>query len=166
MIFVHHTSPIFIAIHPIVYSLFKKTKKILWDLDIWPESLKAVDVIKSKFYLFVIESVVKWIYSYYHSILVGSKSVINVVKKRFDGEVIYFHNWADNVIEKNKIDTNFMFETNPRKFNIIYTGNIGTAQNFESLTKTIELLDENIHWTFVGDGRFKIEFIKSIQKNV
>lgn len=164
LIFVHHTSPIFIAIHPIVYSLFKKTKKILWDLDIWPESLKAVDVIKSKFYLFVIESVVKWIYSYYHSILVGSKSVINVVKKRFDGEVIYFPNWADNVIEKNKIDTNFMFETNPRKFNIIYTGNIGTAQNFESLTKTIELLDENIHWTFVGDGRFKIEFIKSIQK--
>ena len=162
VIFVHHTSPIFIAIHPIVYSLFKKTKKILWDLDIWPESLKAVDVIKSKFYLFVIESVVKWIYSYYHSILVGSKSVINVVKKRFDGEVIYFPNWADNVIEKNKIDTNFMFETNPRKFNIIYTGNIGTAQNFESLTKTIELLDENIHWTFVGDGRFKIDCIPQI----
>ena len=38
-VFVHHTSPIFIAIHPIIYSWFKKSKKYLWDLDIWPDTL-------------------------------------------------------------------------------------------------------------------------------
>ncbi len=41
-IFVHHTSPIFIAIHPIIYGLFYKTEKYLWDLDIWPDTLLAL----------------------------------------------------------------------------------------------------------------------------
>ena len=44
LIFVHHTSPIFIAIHPTIYSLFYRTKKFLWDLDIWPDTLKAMNI--------------------------------------------------------------------------------------------------------------------------
>ena len=51
VIFVHHTSPILIAIHPIVYGLFYKTKRYLWDLDLWPDTLKAMGVIKSLLYI-------------------------------------------------------------------------------------------------------------------
>ena len=58
VVFVHHTSPIFIAFHPVVYSFFKKTKKILWDLDIWPESLQAVGVVKSSFIISSLEGLV------------------------------------------------------------------------------------------------------------
>ena len=47
---------------------------------------------------------VKWVYSNYDSILVSSKSLCSVVKQRFDGRIIYFPNWADKVIEVNKID--------------------------------------------------------------
>ena len=165
IIFVHHTSPIFIAIHPIIYSLLRKTKKILWDLDIWPESLKAVNVIKSDFFNSIIQSIVKWIYSNYDSILVSSKSILDLVKNRYNGNIIYFPNWADKIIEENIIEKDYKISLNPCKFNIIYTGNIGKAQNFESLIRTIQLLDENIHWTFVGDGRFKKEFENKIKKN-
>ena len=167
VVFVHHTSPIFIAFHPLVYSLFKKTKKILWDLDIWPESLQAVGVVKSSYIISSLEIMVKWVYSKYDSILVSSKSLFSVVKQRFDGRIIYFPNWADKVIEDNIIDDTSSFSINTKKFNIIYTGNIGKSQNFKSLLKTIEHVDDNIHWTFVGDGRFKSQLINLIdQKNL
>ena len=167
VVFVHHTSPIFIAFHPVVYSFFKKTKKILWDLDIWPESLQAVGVVKSSFIISSLEIMVKWVYSKYDSILVSSKSLFSVVKQRFDGRIIYFPNWADKVIEDNIIDDTSSFSINTKKFNIVYTGNIGKSQNFKSLLKTIEHVDDNIHWTFVGDGRFKSQLINQIdQKNL
>ena len=165
VVFVHHTSPIFIAFHPVVYSFFKKTKKILWDLDIWPESLQAVGVVKSSFIISSLEIMVKWVYSKYDSILVSSKSLFSVVKQRFDGRIIYFPNWADKVIEDNIINDTSSFSINTKKFNIVYTGNIGKSQNFKSLLKTIEHVDDNIHWTFVGDGRFKSHLINQIDQN-
>lgn len=164
-IFVHHTSPPLITFHPILYSLFHKSKKILWDLDIWPESLKAVGVVNSKFSLSLVRLIMKWIYSKYNIILVGSKSMIDVIKDRYKGEIIYFPNWAEQVIEKNKIIKKYNFNIDKNHFNIMYTGNIGKAQNFSDLIKTIEYLDKNVHWIFVGGGRYKNEFIKILQKN-
>ena len=39
--------------------------------------------------------------------------------------------------------------------------------DFKSLIQTIELVEEKIHWTFVGDGRFKNDFKKLlIQKKL
>ena len=152
-----------IAFHPIIYSLFNKSKKILWDLDIWPETLQAVGLVKSSYIISTLEITVKWIYSKYDTILISSKSLCNIVKERFNGKIIYFPNWADKVIEENKIDKNYSFAINTRKFNIVYTGNIGKSQNFKSLLKTIENVQENIHWTFVGDGRYKSEFKNLIE---
>ena len=165
VIFVHHTSPILIAIHPIIYSFFHKSKNILWDLDIWPESLKAVNIIKSKFIIKQIEWFMKLIYSRYSLILVGSKSLKKIVSKRFKGKVSYFPNWADKVVEINKVDENLSFEISKDKFNIMYTGNIGRAQNFQDLIVTMQLVKENIHWIFVGDGRFKKEFKSLLEEN-
>ena len=165
IIFVHHTSPLFISIHPIIYSLFNKSKKIIWDLDIWPESLKAVKIINSSFLFLTIRFCVELIYSNYDLVLVGSKSLVNVVKNRFNGRIIYFPNWADKIIEENKIEDEDIFSINTEKFNIVYTGNIGKAQDFESLLKTIEKVKGNIHWTFVGDGRFKPMFKRLIKNN-
>lgn len=163
IIFVHHTSPLLIAFHPILYSLFHKSKKILWDLDIWPESLKAVGVVKSQFSLCLIELIVKWIYSKYKIILVSSKSMIGVVRDRFKGEIKYFPNWAENVIEQNKIIKNYSLNIDENNFNIIYTGNIGKAQNFNNLIKTIEFVNKSIHWIFVGSGRYKKDFIEILK---
>lgn len=165
VIFVHHTSPFFIAIHPLTYSIFHNSKKILWDLDIWPESLKAVDAIRSNIMSFFVKIIVTWVYSKYQLILVGSKTIKSLISKRYDGKIIYYPNWADIQIEKNQKDINFGLQLNSNKFNIVYTGNIGKAQGFINLIKTIKLVDENIHWTFVGDGRFKEEFKSLIHKH-
>ena len=166
-IFVHHTSPILIAIHPIIYSFFyKKTKKYLWDLDIWPETLEAMNVVNSKLILSQISKVVKFIYSFYDKILIASEGFRDIIEKRHKGEVIYFPNWAEYDIEKNINDKETLINIPKNKFIIMYTGNIGEAQNFYDLIKTIkQLKDEQIYWVFIGGGRFKKELESNLEKN-
>ena len=82
-IFVHHTSPILIAISPIIYKIFFKTKIFLWDLDLWPDTLKNLEIIKSRILINLLESFVKYIYGFYDKILIGSYGFKEIVKKRF-----------------------------------------------------------------------------------
>ena len=163
-ILVHHTSPILIAINPILYGFFYKVEKYLWDLDIWPDTLSAVGVIKSKNILKLIESIVTHIYSFYDKILISSMGFKEIIKNRFKGDIIYFPNWAESVIEKNNKNPKITINLPSNEFIIMYTGNIGQAQNFGLLAKTIKYLkSQKIHWVFIGDGSFKSKFIKTLR---
>lgn len=164
-IFVHHTSPILIAIHPIFYGLFYKSKKILWDLDIWPETLRALNIIKTPFLFNLLESIMIFIYSFYDKILIGSKGFEEIIKKRYKKEIIYFPNWAEAEIEQNNINSKLNLKLPNEKFIIMYTGNIGIAQGFDEVAKTIKELSEyNIFWVFIGGGSFKNEFINLLEE--
>ena len=164
IIFVHHTSPIMIAIHPILYSVFnKKSKKFLWDLDLWPESLESTGFIKSKIFFNLIKSCVKLIYKGYDKILIGSRSFERIIRKRYKKEIIYFPNWAEKEIENNIINTNLNLEYDTNKFIIMYTGNIGQSQSLSRLVLTIDLLkNHNLLWVFIGGGRNKKLFIEKL----
>ena len=107
MILVHHTSPFFIAINPILYGWFKKSKKVLWDLDIWPETLQAVGIIKSKKIINSLKKIVSYVYSFYDKILISSNGLKPIVRERFKGSIEYFPNWADKNIEDLKLNSNF-----------------------------------------------------------
>jgi glycosyltransferase involved in cell wall biosynthesis len=166
-IFVHHTSPFLIAIHPILYSFFyKKTKNYLWDLDIWPESLQAIGILKSSFLETIILKSINYIYSYYDKIMISSNELKNIIKERYDGEIIYFPNWAEECIEKNIYYEDLNIDLPIDKFMVMYTGNIGEAQNFNDLINTIkELKNEKLLWIFLGGGRYKKEFQSNLKKN-
>ena len=165
IIFVHHTSPFLISFHPIIYGLFHKTKKIIWELDLWPDTLKGIGLVKSDTLFKLIEKIIMITYSFYDLILVGSKSFEKIIRKRFNKKIIYFPNWADNDIEnpkKSPVDLSL-----PKNlFRIMYTGNIGTVQNFDKLAKTINnLKHENIHWIFIGGGRYVSDLKKIVKQN-
>lgn len=164
-VFVHHTSPLLIAIHPILYGLFYNSKKYLWDLDIWPETLSALNIIKSRNTIYFLSLIVKHIYSFYDKILIGSSGFREIVKERFSKEIIYFPNWAEYDLEQNKCIEKVNFEFPLDKKIIMYTGNIGKAQNFQSLLETINILKDKFYWVFIGDGRYKDHFIKKIKNN-
>src|SRR5690554_70718 len=156
VVFVHHTSPIFITISPIIYKWIRKPKMILWDLDMWPDTLVALDIIKSKKLISFLETLVKWIYKKYDKILIGSKSFTERAKLRVDSSrVEYFPNWAEDVfIENVKIEPNNNTAF-PDGFKIMYTGNIGEAQDFENVSNAMILLkNEEINWLIVGGGRW------------
>ncbi len=156
VVFVHHTSPILIAIPPILYKLLRKPKMILWDLDMWPDTLVALNIIKSKRLISILESLVKWIYKKYDKILIGSKSFAEKAKNRVDAsKVDYFPNWAETVFIEKKIVEPANKPQFPNGFKIMYAGNVGEAQDFGNVFKAMKSLrNEAINWLIVGDGRW------------
>ena len=67
--------------NPILYKLFFRSKLIIWDLDLWPDTLKSLGLIKSRFSFLLIEKLVRTIYSFYDKILIGSKGFEKIMKK-------------------------------------------------------------------------------------
>lgn len=169
IVFVHHTSPIFIAFHPILIKFFhKKTKLILWDLDIWPDTLIAVNILSNKKILNLIEKIVKFIYSFYDTILVGSKSFIEIVQKRtIDKTVLYFPNWAEDVFTSRKLQVFPEVKlVEDDKFVIMFAGNIAEAQDVKNIFNAALLLKNvRIKWVFIGDGRMKKWLVDKVNSN-
>ena len=86
IVLVHHTSPFLISIAPIIYKIFKSSKNILWDLDIWPQTLVGMNIISNKLLIKIIESFVKKIYKFYDQVLVSSQSLKNILKNRINSQ--------------------------------------------------------------------------------
>jgi glycosyltransferase involved in cell wall biosynthesis len=168
IVITHHTSPIFIGIHSIFHKLFKKSKCFFWELDLWPESLIELKIIKSKIISKTINMIVKLIYRFNDYILISSDGFRNKVNKIVpSNKILYFPNWADenleNIIFKNS-DQAVSSADNYLK--IYYTGNIGEAQGLNKVLEAMIILkNEPIKWTFVGDGSYKKTLQRGVLKN-
>lgn len=161
IIFVQQLSPVTMAIPGIWAKKRNPNAKLyIWILDLWPESISAVTGLKNKYIIGVIDKLVKYIYSKVDYILISSNSFKESIKLRSKNkEIIYFPNWAESIYELN---TNVKFNLGnlPDGFNIMFAGNIGEAQDFETIIKACELTKEdNINWIIVGDGR-KLNWVK------
>jgi len=165
LIFVFATSPIFVALIGIFISKLNKSKTIIWVLDLWPEILKELKIIKSSFIIKIIKKIVKYIYLKSDVILAQSNSFRKIIQKELPQnqkhKVFLFPSWADNIKVMPK--KNF----SKKKFlSILYVGNIGQAQNLENLIFATQLIKPYIKfkWTIIGDGRKKDNFV-SLVKN-
>lgn len=158
---VHHTSPPFLFLPALMYKKIKGAKVILWDLDLWPQTLTALGILKSKSLIHLLEGIFKWFYKQFDHILLGSESFKEYAQKRVNlNKTLYFPNWADLVFESYKPTEK---KNNPRKKIIItYAGNIGEAQDLNSLVEAVELTKKkHFELRLVGDGRFK-KALKSV----
>jgi len=154
LIFVFEPSPITVGLPAILLRKIKKVPVIFWALDLWPDTLNAIGIVKSKFILNLIGGLVSFIYNRCDLILGQSKSFLPHIQKYSNhSNIKYFPGWAESVFSDIKDENSLPH--NKKSFDIIFTGNIGDAQDFPSVLNAIELLkaDSNIHWTIVGNGR-------------
>lgn len=156
VIFAHGTSPIFQAIPAVILGRYQKTPVYIWVLDLWPESLRAVGVVKNKYLLAGVGKAVTWLYNRIDTILIQSRSFAKNIQKynTKPSEVIYFPNWAEDIFTTDQA-TSSLITTDPQQFSITFAGNIGDAQDFPTILNAAELLKDNaaIRWVIVGDGR-------------
>lgn len=166
VIFVHHTSPVLITISPIFYKWSRKSKIVLWDLDMWPDTLKAIGIIKSERIIYLLEKTVKWIYSNYDQILLGSEGFLGKAKARVSPRKIqYFPNWAESHFTTGINGKEAQDFKTLNSFTVSYAGNIGEAQDFISVYKAmVSLKDYDINWLIIGDGRYRNRFEEDIKK--
>lgn len=166
VVFVHHTSPIFITMSPILYKWLRKPKMILWDLDMWPDTLVALNIIRSKKLIALLDALVGWIYTKYDTILIGSKSFTEIAKNRVTRtNIAYFPNWAEDVFIERQLICPHPEPVFPTGFKVMYAGNIGEAQDFGNVVKAMVLLkNEAIQWLIVGGGRWLTQLQEQVEK--
>lgn len=155
VIFVYEPSPITVGIPAIIFKKIKKVPILFWVQDLWPESVIAVGATQSKRMLKHLEKLVRFIYHRCDYILTTSKSYFDPIK-RFDvpdEKLRYFPQTAESLYQP--IDFSVPEETLlPRGFRIIFSGNIGIAQDIETILAAAVLLNtqKEIKWIFLGDG--------------
>lgn len=163
IIFVQQLSPVTMAM-PAIWALKrnKNAKLCLWVLDLWPESVTATTGIANKFIIGLLNKLVKYIYSKSDFILISSKSFEKSIRQRsINKQILYFPNWAESIYEETELNKDYELPILPNGFNIMFAGNIGEAQDFETiLSAAIQTKAENINWILLGDGR-KLDWVRS-----
>ncbi len=157
VIFVYEPSPITVGLPAVVMKKIKSAPIVFWVQDLWPESLSATGTIKSKYILKMLENLVRFIYYHCDLILAQSKSFIDaIVKTGVDrSKIEYFPNSAEAIFDTAAECSEAMGHIElPKGFRIMFAGNIGVAQDFETIVTAAELIKNqaDIHWVIVGNG--------------
>lgn len=159
-IFVFLVSPITASLPALLIGRLKNAPVTLWVLDLWPDTLAAVGVVRSEWVLRWVGWLVSFIYKRSQRILVQSRAFIADVVRRGGAadKVRYFPGWAEQVFDGPAAPSSSSeFDRKDSAFRIVFAGNIGEAQDFPSILTAIETLRSraNVRWVIVGDGRAK-----------
>lgn len=150
-------SPITSAIPCLYLKKIFKCRFNIWVQDVWPDSVKSTGFINNFLIYFIIKKISDAIYASADKLIVQSEGFKKIFKKRKFKNVILFYNSYElpsyKKINKFKTIKNLL----NNNFCITYTGNIGTAQKFNTLLKVaIKLRKKNkIKFLLIGEGSEK-----------
>lgn len=162
-------------IQGVLGGLLKKIKKVpfIYNLqDIFPDSLAGTGLAKKGGLLWKIGRVIEnFTYRNADKIIVISEDFKrNIMAKGVPEEkIVVIYNWVDEEAVKPVQDKdNGLFEElgiNRDKFNIVYAGNLGNAQNVRILIETALLLQEysDIQFVIFGTGGQEQEYKKLVE---
>jgi glycosyltransferase involved in cell wall biosynthesis len=164
-IFVYQLSPVTSALPALVLKWIKKIPIIFWVTDLWPETLEATGAVKSTKMLAYWGKFVKFLYINSNSILVTSKGFIDKISQRGieKDKITYWPQWGEEIFAKQHINNEYIAKGEiPEGFKIMFAGNIGSSQGFETIVDAAEKLKNHkvIKWIIVGNG-IKYKWLES-----
>ncbi len=158
VIFVCQLSPALAAIPGILLGRLRGIPVILWVLDLWPESLSATGAVTWRPILRSVDWMVRAIYRASALVAVASHGFAGSVLGRgvVEERIVDLPNWYEPEYGSGLplISTDAM-DALPEGFVVMFAGNVGVAQGFETILDAAERLKriEEIHWVVIGDGR-------------
>ena len=160
IIFIFEPSPVTVALPALLLKALRKVPVMFWVQDIWPESLAATGAVTSRWILDKVASLVRFIYRRCDKILITSQAFRKSIELH-DGapdNILYFPQSTEDiyqpVAEKQVVAA---FDSILPGFWILFAGNVGAAQDFQTIISAADKLreHEDIHWIIVGDGRMR-----------
>ncbi len=159
-IFVYAVSPIMAAIPALVIGRLKKAPVFIWVLDLWPETLRAVGVLRQPLLLGCVGRVVSWIYNRADYLLLQSHGFFENVQRYCTREMqpqrlIYFPSWAEDDFSNAVPPPSTLLTHDPSVFTVLFAGNLGEAQDLPAVIEAAQTLVGTVpvRWVIVGDGR-------------
>jgi colanic acid biosynthesis glycosyl transferase WcaI len=158
LIFVYEPSPMTVGLPALMMKKVKSCPILFWIQDLWPESLSATGAVRSKWILNGVASMVRFIFKRCDRILVQSKAFIQPTEDLgvSHDRIYYFPNSAEALYQPLELEEDAEERSRmPVGFKVMFAGNIGAAQDFETILSAAEYLREHtdIHWIILGDGR-------------
>jgi colanic acid biosynthesis glycosyl transferase WcaI len=160
LILVYEPSPVTIGLPAVVLRWLKRAPMLFWVQDLWPETLSATGAARSRWVLGLVDRLVRFIYRRCDLVLAQSQAFTPYLQAQdVPAERIrYFPNSAEAlyqpvVVEPQAAERGLM----PQGFRVMFAGNIGAAQDFETIVTAADRLrnEKDIHWIIVGDGRLQ-----------
>jgi glycosyltransferase involved in cell wall biosynthesis len=157
-ILVYEPSPVTVGLPALVLKAFKRAPVLFWAQDLWPETLSATGAVRAPWVLSIVDRLVRFIYRHCDLVLVQSRAFApHVQAQGVPAEKIrYYPNSAEALyraaaVEPQAPERGLL----PPGFRVMFAGNIGAAQDFETILAAAERLraERGIHWVIVGDGR-------------
>jgi glycosyltransferase involved in cell wall biosynthesis len=147
--------PIFVGAAGLIAKWKLKTKFILDIRDLWPESLIGVGVLNNKLILKGSYAFEKFLYKQADKIVVNSKSFITYMSsKGVNPQKITFipNSLTEEELMFNPIE---LKEQNQEKISVLYTGNLGLAQDLNKLLAVAEQMKnvKNVQFKILGYGK-------------
>ncbi|GAB6168254.1 glycosyltransferase family 4 protein [Clostridium carnis] len=170
-VFIFEVSPMTQALPGIWYSKKREIPCYLYVQDLWPENVEIITGITNKYIIGLIGKMVDYIYARCTNIFTTSISFVDSIEKRgvLKEKIKYWPQYAEDFyfpLEKRNIKE----IPNNNAFNIIFAGNIGSAQGLDILPEVAVLLKKKklkkkIQFNIVGDGRYKDNLVKMVNLN-
>lgn len=161
-IFVYEPSPVTVGIPAIIARWKTKTEILFWVQDLWPESISAASGSNNSGWVIqIMDSVTRFIYKHSSKILVQSKAFIPYIINQGVSvdKLIYYPNSTEAYYQKvSPKSEHLKFFEKYDGLKIVFAGNIGESQSFDTLLSTASILKKDgfkINWFILGDGRQK-----------
>ena len=157
VIFTYEPSPATVGLPAVLLGRLKRVPVVFWVLDLWPETLAAIGVVRSPKILFAVGSMVSFIYNRCALVLGQSQGFLDSIAKYCTdtNKIRYFPSWAEEVFNQDGLTPAPEVPVQAGSFNVLFAGNVGEAQDFPAVLEAAEALKHNpsIRWLIVGDGR-------------
>lgn len=166
VIFVSEVSPITVGIPAAVARWRFRAPILFWVLDLWPETLSAIGVVRSTRVLRAVSVLVRWIYAQCSRVLVQSRAFIpDIIRHDVPAErVMYFPNWVESMYTV-PVTPAASLARLPAGLRVMFAGNIGEAQDFPAIIAAADTLkDRDVIWLIVGDGRMAERAKEEVRK--
>lgn len=166
VIVVHETSPVTVGLPALWLKRLKKAPILFWVLDLWPESLSATGMVKSRLILSLVDRMVKFIYNGCDRIVVSSRGFIShiVAQGVKEEKLDYFPQWAESVYRP--VPAREIPPGEPRGLRVMFAGNVGSSQDFPTILAAAERLKSRreVEWWIVGGGRMLEQVRREVEE--
>ena len=167
-IFMFETSPITAAVPAMFLSKVRGIESTIYVQDLWPETFYSIVPLNNAKVKKGMDKFCMWIYNSFDKILIASKGYKEILMSKSieEKKIIYFPQWAEDFYG-NTYASDAMMES--EVFNITFAGNIGKAQDVETLVKAMNYIksersESKIMCNIIGDGS-NLEKLKKMVKD-
>lgn len=161
-VFIYQTGPLTNALSAVVLKSLFRYRITIWSQDLWPETVYAYGLKKTRLVHFFLSGLVRYIYKRCDEVLISCKGFEKGIQELISGKkTVWIPNWP---LVDGYSDSQFNL---PGEFNFTFAGNIGKVQNLDKVIKAFKTIEKEYPkaWlNIVGDGSF-LEELKELARH-